>query len=131
MPIPFDENIIHLGFLADEEKWAALSACDWLMMPSPKESLSMALLEAWTVGRPALVNAECDVLVAHCRVAHAGLWYRNYEEWLSALSLGDDNLLQTLGRNGRAYVEREYNWKRVESDYLGCIANVARMNGLG
>jgi glycosyltransferase involved in cell wall biosynthesis len=30
--------------------------------PSPYESLSMALLEAWKVGRPALVNGRCDVL---------------------------------------------------------------------
>ena len=124
MPIPFDENILHLGFLPDEEKWGALSACDWLMMPSPNESLSMALLEAWIVGRPALVNAACDVLVAHCRAAHGGLWYRDYEEWLSALSFGDGKLLQALGRNARAYVEREYSWKRVESDYLRCIAPV-------
>ena len=121
MPIPYDENIIHLGFLPDDEKWAALTACDWLMMPSPNESLSMALLEAWSVGRPALVNADCDVLVAHCRAGNGGLWYSNYEEWVSALSVTDSQTTAALGRNGRAYVQKEYSWERVETDYIHCI----------
>ena len=52
MPIPFDETSC-IWVLPDEEKWAALAACNWLVMPSPHESLSMALLEAWSVGTPA------------------------------------------------------------------------------
>ena len=46
MPIPFHDDVIHLGFVPEQEKWDAMAACDWLMMPSPHESLSMVLLES-------------------------------------------------------------------------------------
>ncbi len=121
MPIPFDDHIVHLGFVSDEEKWSALAACDWLMMPSPNESLSMALLEAWSVGRPALVNADCEVLVAHCRAAHGGLWYDGFEEWAAALSVTTAPVADALGSQGREYVQRNYAWERVEQDYLAAV----------
>ena len=121
MPVPFHDQIVHLGFLPDAEKWAALAACDWLMMPSQNESLSMALLEAWAVGTPAIVTAASDVLVAHCRMASGGLWYRSYEEWVSGIRLGSLAIRNALGQRGRAYVERGYAWARVEQDYLECV----------
>jgi glycosyltransferase involved in cell wall biosynthesis len=34
MPIPFHDDVIHLGFVDDQEKWDAMAACDWLVMPS-------------------------------------------------------------------------------------------------
>jgi glycosyltransferase involved in cell wall biosynthesis len=121
MPIPFHDDIVHLGFVDDEQKWAALKGCDWLIMPSPHESLSMALLEAWAAGRPALVNGHCDVLVKHCQASHGGLWYRNFEEWSAALSTADEKTEEILGRQGKAYVEERYSWARVEACYLEAI----------
>jgi len=121
MPIPFHDDIIHLGYVTEEEKWAALSACDWLLMPSPHESLSIVLLEAWSVERPVLVNAECAVLTAHCREAQGGLWYSNFAEWSSALTIVNEEAKQTLGRQGRNYVERRYSWDRIEEAYLGAV----------
>jgi glycosyltransferase involved in cell wall biosynthesis len=121
MPIPFHDDIIHLGYVTEEEKCAALSACDWLIMPSPHESLSIALLEAWSVERPVLVNGECAVLTAHCREAHGGLWYNNFAEWSSALSIGNEETRRILGRQGRNYVERRYSWDRIEEAYLGAV----------
>ena len=118
MPIPFHDDIIHLGFVAEQDKWEAMSACDWLIMPSRHESLSMALLETWSVGRPALVNGTCDVLTSHCRQSNGGLWYNNYAEWSAALSIIDEDTKRVLGRHGQAYVRRHYSWDRVERDYL-------------
>jgi glycosyltransferase involved in cell wall biosynthesis len=125
LPVPFHDEIVHLGFLSDEEKWAALAACDWLMMPSPNESLSMALLEGWAAGRPAIVNGLCDVLVNHCRTANAGLWYKSYEEWIAALRITPPALQDALGARGREYVRRQYSWERVEDDYLQCLASLS------
>src|ERR1041385_5013098 len=45
MPIPFHDDVIHLGFVNDEEKWAAMQSCDWVIMPSRHESLSIARSE--------------------------------------------------------------------------------------
>jgi glycosyltransferase involved in cell wall biosynthesis len=121
MPIPFHDDIIHLGFVGDEDKWEAMIACDWLLVPSPYESLSMALLETWSVGRPALVNGSCDVLTSHCSESHGGLWYNNFQEWSAALAIVDEGTKRTLGRQGQAYVQRCYSWERVERDYLALL----------
>lgn len=126
MPIPFHDDIVHLGFVDDEQKWAALKGCDWLIMPSPHESLSMALLEAWAAGRPALVNGQCEVLVKHCQASHGGLWYRDFAEWSAALSTADEKTKGILGRQGKAYVEERYSWARVEACYLEAINEGAK-----
>jgi len=117
MPIPFHDDIIHLGFLGEIEKWEAMSACDWLLMPSVHESLSMVLLETWSVGRPALVNGACDVLTNHCKASHGGLWSNDFKEWSTALSVVDDEMKSGLGRQGQRYVAENYSWDRVEQDY--------------
>jgi len=121
MPIPFHDDIIHLGFVPDEQKWGAMQGCDWLIMPSLHESLSMALLEGWSVGCPALVNGQCEVLKRHCQEANGGLWYRDFEEWSAVFSTVGDGTRRTLGRQGKAYVEQRYSWDRVERDYIGLM----------
>ncbi len=121
MPIPFHDDVIHLGFVDEQEKWSAVAACDWLVMPSPHESLSMVLLEAWASGRPAIVTAGADVLVGQCRRAHGGLWYRNWEEFEAILRITDEQAKATLGRQGQNYVTTHYSWARVEQDYLDLV----------
>ena len=125
MPVPFHEDIVHLGFVGEREKWEAMSICDWLLMPSPHESLSMVLLETWSVGRPALVNGKCDVLTSHCRASHGGVWASDFQEWSAALSLIDDDTKKTLGEQGRVYVQQNYSWEEVERAFLELLENPA------
>jgi glycosyltransferase involved in cell wall biosynthesis len=121
MPVPFDDDIISLGFVGETEKWEALKACDWLVMPSPHESLSMVLLEGWTAERPALVNGNCAVLRDQCIRANAGLWYQSYEEWCVALEDTTAQIKRQLGKNGKAFVRENYSWPRVEQEYLQMV----------
>lgn len=118
MPVPFHDDIIYLGFVDDAEKWKAMKGCEWLIMPSPHESLSMVLLETWMLERPSLVNGRCDVLVDHCRMANAGLWYSSFEDFAAVLNTVDKPTHAVLGQNGREYVLRNYSWERVETAYL-------------
>jgi len=122
MPVPFHDDIIHLGFVEEREKWDAMAACDWLVNPSQYESLSIVLLEAWMTGRPCLVNAAADVLVDHCRRSHGGLWFNSYEEWLHILTTIDKSTKDVLGSQGREYVRRNYSWTRIETEYLANIS---------
>ena len=118
MPVGFRDDIFSLGVLDEQEKWNALAACDWFAMPSPFESLSIALLEAWLAERPAIVNGRCAVLRHQCQQSNGGLWYETEMEWTSAIAFVDeDNKLQ-MGRQGRRYTEQYYSWDRVERDYL-------------
>ncbi|HXV60762.1 MAG TPA: glycosyltransferase family 4 protein [Vicinamibacteria bacterium] len=119
MEIPEAPGIRYLGFLPDPEKWSALSGADLLIMPSALESLSMATLEAWALGKPVLANGECDVLVGQCRRANGGLYYGDYYEFREALSLLERraDLRAQLGDNGRRYYQQHYRWDVIEGKY--------------
>ncbi len=121
MPIPQHPDIIALGFVDEPTKWNAIAACDSLVMPSPYESLSMVLLEAWAVGKPVLVNGRCDVLVGQCRRAQGGLWYRNQNEFQVVLDLMDEPVRNQLGVQGKTFVQEHYTWSKIEQDYLRII----------
>ncbi len=51
----------------------AHSPASVLLVPSPFESLSLVLLEAWNHAVPALVNGRCSVLKGQARRANGAL----------------------------------------------------------
>jgi glycosyltransferase involved in cell wall biosynthesis len=115
MRIPDHPQIRALGYVADELRSALLAHARALIVPSPYESLSIVLLEAWNAGVPALVNGHCKVLAGQVRRAGAGLYYRSSGEFDEALGflLAHPETRDSLGRQGRAYVDREYRWPVV------------------
>lgn len=118
-PLPPRPGVRALGFVDEQTKWDALAACQALVMPSPAESLSMVLLEAWTAGRPALVNAACEVLVAQARRAQGALWYGAADEFALALDrLLEAPIADALGRQGRRWVREQVSWERILATYL-------------
>lgn len=120
MDIPQHPDIIPLGFVDEQTKWDALAACNLLVMPSPYESLSMVLLEAWTAGKPVLVNGHCEVLVGQCRRANGGLWYQNFSEFaLGLAALLQSPVSSILGCQGQRFVKEHYTWPVIEQTYLG------------
>lgn len=121
MPIPKHPDIITLGFVNEQTKWDALAACDLLIMPSPYESLSMVLLEAWSVGKPVLVNGNCDVLVGQCRRAQGGVWYTSEDEFQVAIEMLSQEVKFQLGEQGRKFVNNNYIWDKVEHLYRNLL----------
>ena len=115
MQISDHPRIRALGYVADDLRDALLSAARALIVPSPYESLSIVLLEAWNRSVPALVNARCRVLEGQVRRANGGLPYRSARDFEEALRflLSCPRERDALGRQGLAYVEREYRWPRV------------------
>jgi len=127
IPIPDHPKIRHLGFVTDQEKYALLAGCGILIMPSAYESLSIIVLEAWAMGRPVLVNAQCRVLEGQCVRSGGGLFYRGYAEFAPSLRLlvEREDLRASLGRAGRRYVAREYDWNVVEERTNSFLARLA------
>jgi glycosyltransferase involved in cell wall biosynthesis len=115
MPLPEDPSIRFAGLLSDSERMQALEAATVVVCPSPVESLSLLALEALSVGTPVLVNARSAVLVEHCVRSNGGLWYADRDEFVECLKLlvNDAGLRAALGRNGREYVRRHYQWDVV------------------
>jgi glycosyltransferase involved in cell wall biosynthesis len=121
---PLGEGVRYLGYLPDEDKRAALAGADVVLCPSPYESLSIVLLEAFALGRPALVNGRSPVLLDHARQAGGALFYEDGDEFVEALALlaRDGDLREAMGANGRAYVREHYRWDAVLERYRSLIA---------
>lgn len=121
LPLPDQPGLRALGRVSDDVRDALLAHARALVMPSPFESLSLVVLEAWNVGTPVIVNARCDVLLGQVRRADGGLYYRASEDFAGAVRhlAAAPDLAKAFGRQGLAYVEREYRWPlildRIES----------------
>jgi glycosyltransferase involved in cell wall biosynthesis len=127
LPVPVHVNITHLGVLPDAEKLSLIGGARLLIHPSRFESLSMALLEAWKMGRPALVNGRCAVLRGQVQRANGGLYYGPYEEFAETLSwlLAHPAEADAMGRSGRGYFEAHYSWDVIMAKYERLLAGVA------
>src|SRR5262249_47435565 len=88
------------------------------------ESLSMVLLEAWSVRTAALVNGDCEVLRGQCYRANGGLLYRDYAEFAESLSwlLEHPAERRALGEQGRLYFEQNYLWPVIDRKYDALLA---------
>lgn len=128
LPLPEHPKVRHLGTVTEKEKFALLAGSELLLMPSPYESLSLVLLEAWETGRPALVNADCGVLRGQSLRSGGAVFYRDFAEFAECLRilLADPSLLARLGAQGHEYVRREYAWPVVEERTERLLARVHR-----
>jgi glycosyltransferase involved in cell wall biosynthesis len=115
MPIPEHPRIERLGLVDDAERASLLSRASVLVVPSPFESLSLVLLEAWNHAVPALVNGRCRVLKGQALRADGALYYRRFDEFAACLThlLTHADEARQIGRQGLAYVDREYRWPLV------------------
>jgi glycosyltransferase involved in cell wall biosynthesis len=95
-----------------------------LVMPSPFESLNIAVLEAWNVGTPALVNGRCRPLLGQTRRADGGLIYERRDDFIEALRflVNNPDAARRFGIQGQHYVEREYRWPVVMSKVEALLA---------
>jgi len=125
----FSENahVRLMGVVPDGEKLAAVARARALVMPSRHESLSMVVLESWMMGRPVLVNGDCEVLRGQVLRANGGLYYRRYEEFAAAMDMlaGEPGLADRLGAQGRAYFEATYAWERILEKYERLLERAA------
>jgi len=118
-----DNNIIFTGFIPDNEIKPALESADVIVVPSPFESLSILLLQGFSIKKPVLVNAKSSVLTDHCLASNGGLCYNNKNEFFMSLDLllSRPDICNELGNNGKKYIERDYNWSNVISKFTEFI----------
>jgi len=120
---PAHPDIVVLGAVDDPTKWGLLRGAHALVSPSAFESFSIVLMEAWSVGTPALVNSRCPVTLDHVRRSGGGLAFGSYAELEVELDRlaghGPDAgaLRAALGRAGQAYVDGRYRWSDVIDRY--------------
>lgn len=111
--------IIDLGFISLQDKYDAMAAAKVLCQPSLNESFSLVIMESWICGTPVLINERCNVTGYFCKASNGGLYYRNYSEFAECLNilLGDDLIADTLGKQGRSFVLKNFSWDTVIRRY--------------
>lgn len=116
MDIPPGGDIISLGFVSEEDKYALMKDAKVFVLASQFESLSIVVLEAMMMGTPVLVNGECEVLKGHCLKSNAGLYFSNYTQFERTLTwlLTHPEEYRQMQHNGKAYVGAQYRWPIIE-----------------
>jgi glycosyltransferase involved in cell wall biosynthesis len=123
MEAPESEYIQCLGFVSEEEKYAAMAGAKLLIMPSEHESLSLVVLEAMAQGTPVMVNGRCDVLEGHCIKSGAGISYRDFDGFEAGIKkiFSDSYAYEKMKTAGIQYVKENYNWDNTVEKYRELI----------
>lgn len=127
LKVPKNPDIINLGFVSEEMKYAVMANAVALVLFSRFESLSMVVLESMMMGRPVLVTEQCEVLKGHCIRSNAGLYFQNYPEFEATLNylLTHEKEYEIMRENGRKYVEENYRWEVIVRRYSEIIEAVS------
>ena len=114
-------NVVQLGFVDDQTRWDVLRGAEALVNPSLYESLSLILLEAWTVERPVIVNAKCEVTQGLTARAGGGIAVDFAAPTQAARriaqGLASDAQPTDYGRSGRRFATTTFVWDRVLDAY--------------
>ena len=117
MEIP--AGVRYLGFLPDRDRWDAIAAAAAVVNPSPYESLSLILLEAWVLARPTLVNGHCAVLDGQTRRSGCGRTYHSPDEFVAGVRAIVAQPQMAIG--GPAFVRTRYGRREVREALMTTI----------
>ncbi len=117
-----------VGFVDEKEKDRRIESADILINPSPMESFSIILMEAWIRKKAVIVNSRSDVLQGHCLRSNGGLYYSDLD---SFAAIADYMILHTkereeMGLNGKRYVEANFNPETVEKKLINIVERCIR-----
>ncbi|TGK06998.1 glycosyltransferase [Leptospira semungkisensis] len=121
-------HIKPLGFVSEKEKDDQIASADILINPSPMESFSIILMEAWIRLKAVLVNGRSDVLKGHCLRSNGGLYYSDQDSF-SAIAdylVSHRKEREEMGTNGKKYVQSNFNPEVVEKKLVRIVERCIR-----
>ena len=124
--VPERDDIVVTGFVEESTRNDALAGTLALVHPSYFESFAMVLTEVFAQSRPALVQGHCAVLNGHAHRSGGAIPYNGFAEFEAAVDalVASPERAGALGRAGRSYVEREYDWDVVMARYERVLERV-------
>lgn len=113
------------GFVSEDERRALTAAALALCQPSLNESFSIVMMESWLAGRPVLVHEKCAVTRGHVQRSNGGLTFATYEQFRDAVTwlLAHPEEADSMGRNGRVYVQQNYTWPTILDRFAAILAS--------
>lgn len=105
-------SVIFLGPRFDEQKAACFRHCHAFVLPSFSEGLPMAVLEAWSYGKPVLMTPECNLPDGFAAGAAVRVQAsrKDIAEGLCTLLDMSDTDRCAMGAQGLALVKQRYTW---------------------
>jgi glycosyltransferase involved in cell wall biosynthesis len=113
------------GMVSNEVKEELLSSCLALVQPSPNESFSRVMMEAWFHAKPVAVNAKCEATAIPVATSRGGWLADSEEDWARLfveLDRTPEANLRELGENGRRYAMSAADWESVMDRYESALA---------
>ncbi len=112
------------GQVTGDAKTRAFTASDVCIIPSYSENFCIVVAEALAMGMPVIVSSKLlqweEVVQQNC-----GLWVDNDPESLAqAIDRIRDMDLSAMGKNGKEWVMREFDWKRIARDMRNVYDNL-------
>jgi glycosyltransferase involved in cell wall biosynthesis len=123
------EGITVRGMVSDEERLAALAACDVLVMPSVGEAFGIVYLEAWAYRKP-VIGARIASVSSVISDGRDGFLVDSRQVAPLTLRLIDlaanPKMARMMGQRGRAKLERLYTVECIADIVEGTCARVRR-----
>ncbi len=119
------EKVHFVGYLGEDEKTQAYRAADLLVLPSRQEPMSIVVLEAGSVGTPAIVTDGCDFNDIE-RIGGGvvvGASISGIENGLRNL-LGDRVRIEKMGIKLQRYVKESFSWDLIVKKYVELYVNI-------
>ena len=109
------DDVIDLAGVSEQEKERLFRHASVFCQPSTNESFSIVIMEAWLLGTPVLVHAQCAVTRQHVVDSNAGFYFSNRDDFIGTVRELISNKRQTekMGELGLSYVKRRYSWEAV------------------
>lgn len=119
--ISYHPQIKFIGYVSQKDKLSLIAHASCVVNPSPKESLSLLVLEAIVLSKPVLVNGQCDVLKYYAQNLNTVFAYQDSQEFISHLDrirslVSIDEFRQDLSAS-KQWVQNLYSWENVLSHY--------------
>ncbi|MGE0171709.1 MAG: glycosyltransferase [Oligoflexales bacterium] len=84
--IPNNRSITYLGPVSEEKKNELIAGCLCVVNSSPKESLSLVVLEAVSARKPLMLNADCELFRDYASVLPIITLYRDAVSFRAAIT---------------------------------------------
>ena len=108
-------DIIDLEQVSEQDKLILMRDALALCQLSTNESFSIVIMEAWAMGTPVIVHANCAVTRHFSLDSGGGLPVKSAEEFIESVRelINAPQLAQSLAQAGADYVKTRYSWQAV------------------
>ena len=109
------DRVLFTGMLAAEMKWSALAAASYFVLPSHSEGLSVAALEAMSMGVPLILSEQCHL----SQVEQCGAGWqvqtnvRSLATALQSALSASATTRRILSTEAKSLARREFSWSGV------------------